>query len=151
MTVSDDFANANSTFTLRITPVAGDDSAGAPWNDFLPWESDVEITEVRVPDSVRAGQTRTIFVTVRNNGPDEIVTGEVFIRAVNNDEDPVTIGARFTGVIDNLAAGRETRVRFRWPVPTDPQTVTWEASVEAFAAADPVPENNDATAQTTVQ
>ena len=148
MTVSDDFANANSTFTLRITPVAGDDSAGAPWNDVLPWESDVAITKVKVPNVARAGQNRKVSVTVENNGPDEVVTGEVFLKAVNADG---SVGARFTGVLDNLRSGRKTTVTFTWPVPADPQTVTWEASVEAFAAADPVPENNEATAQTTVQ
>jgi hypothetical protein len=148
MTVSDDFATSNSTFTLRITPVAGDDSAGAPWNDVLPWESEVAITKLKVPNVARAGQTRKVSVTVRNNGPDEVVTGEVFLKAVNADG---SVGARFTGVLDNLRSGRKTTVTFSWPVPADPQTVTWEASVEAFAAEDPVPENNEATAQTTVQ
>ena len=148
MTVSNDFANANSTFTLRITPVAGDDSAGAPWNDILPWESDVAITKVKVPNVARAGQMRNVSVTVENNGPDEVVTGEVLLKAVNADG---SVGARFTGVLDNLRSGRKTTVTFSWPVPADPQIVNWEASVEAFAATDEVPENNDATAQTTVQ
>jgi len=148
VTVSDAFAAANSTFTLRATPVEGDNSAGVPWNDALPWESDVAITKVQVPTVAQAGSDRKISVTVENNGPDEVVTGEVFIRAVNEDG---TVGARFTGVIDNLPAGRKTKVDFTWPVPLTPQIISWEASVEAFAAADPVPANNEATAITTVK
>ena len=140
--------DTNTTFTLRITPVAGDDTAGAPWNTELPWESDVAITNLKVPDVTRGGQKRNVSVTVENNGPDEVVTGEVFLKAVNTDG---SVGARFTGVLDNLRSGRKTTVTFSWPLPADPQIVTWEASVEAFAAEDLVPENNEATAQTTVQ
>jgi hypothetical protein len=156
VTVSDDFADTNGTFTLRVTPFAGNDTVGTPWNGTLPWDSDVAIVKVDVPNFVKvdvpnidqAGQARKVSVTVENLGPDEVVTGEVFIRAVNADG---TVGARFTGVIDNLAAGRKTKVSFSWPVPTVPQTVTWEATVEAFAATDPVPANNEATATTTVE
>ena len=146
--VDDRFLSVANTFTLRITPVAGDDNAGAPWNTELPWESDVAITKVKVPNVARAGQNRKVSVTVENNGPDEVVTGEVFLKAVNADG---SVGARFTGVLDNLRSGRKTTVTFSWPLPADPQIVTWEASVEAFAAEDLVPENNEATAQTTVQ
>lgn len=146
--VDDSFLGVANTFTLRITPVADDVNTGTPWNDTLPWESDVAITRVQVPTLVRAGQSRKISVTVQNNGPDEVATGEVFLKAVNADG---TVGARFTGVLDNLRAGRKITLSFSWPVPATPQIVTWDASVEAFAASDPDKTNNEATASVVVR
>lgn len=174
----EDFGNVNfnmhvnvhgyqgNTVTLRVTSVADDVNTGTPWNDVLPWTSDVAITKLEVPEEVELDDsehnkfgktsrkskesmnTLRVRVQVKNKGPDEVVTGEVFVRAVNEDG---TVGARFTGEILNLKPERRQSFVFDWPGPFVPGDTTWEASVEAFAAFDPNTDNNEATATTEVE
>jgi len=107
---------------------------------------------------VYTNDTKTVTVTVTNGGivwvegdvqapGTKVVTGEVFVRAVNEDG---TVGARFTGEILNLKWRRSQTFVFAWPGPFVAGDTTWEVSVEAFAASDPDPDNNKATATTSV-
>lgn len=61
------------------------------------------------------------------------------------------MGARSIGEILNLKPGLNQTFVFDWPGPFFEGDTRWQASVEALAASDPNPANNDATATTEVK
>ena len=132
---------AGPSFTLRITPTPGTGENIYPyWLENLPWESDVSVSFRDDLETVAVGSTRNVAVVVENQGPDEVVTGEIFLRVKNSDG---TVGFRKTLPFSKLKAGTKITLIVKNVVfPTSVGEVDLEVEVEAFGASDLYPGDN---------
>lgn len=92
---------------------------------------DVAVTAIAAPNSVVAGDTATIDVTVENQG----TYNETFDVVLTDDTDGVTIGTESV----SLAAGASTTVNFSW----DTTDATPDVDHTLTAMAGPVSEETD--------